>query len=100
MPNSRHQETHTPIYFQTRILEDFLGLHYFIPTILTEYTLFRKGELQVRVPHLKKLSKSRISTLLIDAEMTLNEFEDYYNHLQAMSIFDNLIDLSSDSLKK
>lgn len=51
MPNSHHQETHTPTCFHTRIVEDFLGVHDFIPTILTECTLFKKEELRVEVPH-------------------------------------------------
>ena len=100
MPNSHHQETHTPIYFHTRILEDFLGVHDFIPTILPECTLFKKGELRVEVPHLKMLSKNKVMDLFVDAEMPFSEFVDYYNHLQAMDIFDGLIDLSSDTLKK
>lgn len=100
MPNSRHQETHTPTCFHTRIVEDFLGLHGFVPAILETCTLFKKGELRVEVPHLKKLSKNKISRLLIVAEMPFSEFEDYYNHLQAMKGFDDLIDLSGDTLKK
>ena len=100
MPNSRHHETHMPIYFHTRILEDFLGLHGFVPAILETCTLFKKGELRVEVPHMKKLSKSKISRLLIVAEMSFCEFEAYYNHSQAMNIFDTLIDLSGDTLKE
>ena len=100
MPNSHHHETHTHIYFHTRIFEDFLGLHGFVPAILENYTLFKKGELRVEVPHLKVLSKNRISKLLIDAEMPFSEFECYYNHMQAMAIFDSLIDLSGDTLKE
>lgn len=100
MPNSHHQETHTPTCFHTRIVEDFLGVHDFIPAILTECTLFKKGELRVEVPHLKMLSKNKVMDLLVDAEMSFSEFEDYYNHLQAMNIFDSLIDLSGDTLKE
>lgn len=100
MPNSHHQETHTPTCFHTRILEDFLGLHGFVPAILETCTLFKKGELRVEVPHLKELSKNKISKLLIVAEMPFSEFEAYYKHLQAMSIFDGLVDLSGSTLKK
>lgn len=100
MPNSNHQETHTPICFHTRIVEDFLGIHDFVPTIIREVTLFKKGGLQVRVPHLKKLPKKKVMELLIDAEMPFSEFEDYYNHLQAMKGFDTLVDLSGTTLKK
>lgn len=100
MPNSRHQETHTPICFHARIVEDFLGQHDFVPSIFETYTLFKKGELRVEVPHLKELSKNRISQLLIDAEIPMSEFESYYEHLQAMDIFDDLIDLSGNTLKK
>lgn len=100
MPNSHHQETHTPTCFHTRIVEDFLGVHDFIPTILTECTLFKKEELRVEVPHLKMLSKSKVMDLLIDAEMPFSEFEAYYKHLQAMQNFDTLVDLSGETLKK
>lgn len=100
MPNSHHQETHTPTCFHTRIVEDFLGVHDFIPTILTECTLFKKEELRVEVPHLKMLSKSKVMDLLIDAEMPFSEFEAYYKHLQIMQNFDTLVDLSGETLKK
>ena len=100
MPNSHHQETHTPTCFHTRIVEDFLGVHNFIPTILTECMLFKKGELRIEVPHLKMLSKSKVMDLLIDAEMSFSEFEAYYKHLQTMQNFDALVDLSGETLKK
>lgn len=100
MPNSHHQETPTPIYFHTRIVEDFLGVHDFIPAIIEDCTLFKKGELIVRVPHLKMLSKAKIIDLLIDAEMPFSEFEDYYKHLQAMNNFDKLVDISGHTLKE
>ena len=100
MPNSHQQETHTPTCFHTRIVEDFLGIHDFIPTILTECTLFKKGELQVRVPHLKMLSDEAVKDLLVNAEMPFSEFEDYYKHLQAMQNFDALVELSGETLKK
>lgn len=99
MPNSHHQETHTPTCFHTRIVEDFLGIHDFIPTILTECTLFKKGELQVRVPHLKMLSDEAVKDLLMDAEMPFSEFEVYYKHLQAMKEFSELVKISGDTLK-
>lgn len=38
--------------------------------------------------------------LLFDAEMPFSEFEDYYKHLQTMSNFDVLVDLSGETLKK
>lgn len=82
------------------MVEDFLGVHDFIPTILTECTLFKKGELQVRVPHLKMLSDDAVKDLLINAEMPFSEFEDYYKHLQAMQNFDALVELSGETLKK
>lgn len=100
MPNSHHQETHTPTCFHTRIVEDFLGIQGFIPAIQVECTLFKKGELRVEVPHLKMLSKSKVKDLLVDAEMPFSEFENYYKHLQAMSNFDALVDLSGKTLKK
>lgn len=100
MPNSHHQETHTPTCFRTRIVEDFLGVHDFIPTILTECTLFKKGELRVEVPHLKMLSDEAVKDLLVNAEMPFSEFEAYYKHLQAMRNFDILVDLSSSTQKK
>lgn len=100
MQNSHHQETLMPTYFHTRIVEDFLGLHGFIPTILTECSLFKKVELQVRVPHLKILPDATVKELLIDAEIPFSEFEDYYNHLQTMKGFDSLVDLSGKTLKK
>lgn len=100
MQNSHPQETHTPTCFYTRIVEDFLGIHDFIPTITTESMLFKKGELRVEVPHLKMLSKNKVMDLLVDAGMPFGEFEDYYNHLQAMIGFDTLVDLSGTTLKK
>ena len=100
MPNSHRQETRTPTCFHTRIVEDFLGVHDFVPTILTECTLFKKGELRVEVPHLKMLSYEAVKDLLVDAEMPFSEFEAYYKHLQAMSSFDALEDLSGETLKK
>lgn len=100
MQNSHPQETHTPTCFHTRIVENFLGIHGFIPAIQVECTLFKKGELRVRVPLLKMLSDETVKDLLVDAEMPFSEFEDYYNHLQTMNIFDNLIDLSGNTLKK
>lgn len=100
MQNSHHQETLMPTCFHTRIVEDFLGIHDFIPTILTECTLFIKGELQVRVPHLKILPDATVKELLIDAEIPFSEFEDYYNHLQTMKEFNALVDLSSETLKR
>ena len=95
MPNSHHQETHTPTCFHTRIVEDFLGVHDFIPSILTECTLFKKGELRVEV-----LSKNKVMDLLVDAEMSFSEFEDYNNHLQAMNGFDELVKISGRTLRK
>lgn len=100
MQNSHHQETLMPTCFHTRIVEDFLGIHGFIPAIQVECTLFQKGELQVRVPHLKILQSEAIEDLLVSAEMPFSEFEDYYKHLQAMSNFDILVDLSGKTLKK
>lgn len=100
MPNSHHQETRTPTCFHTRIVEDFLGVHDFIPAILTECTLFKKGELRVEVPHLKMLSKNKVMDLLVDAEMPFSEFEAYYKHLQAMKEFSELVKISIDTLKK
>ena len=46
------------------------------------------------------LSKSKVMDLLIDAEMPFSEFEAYYKHLQVMSNFDTLVDLSGETLKK
>ena len=100
MPNSHHQETHTPTCFHTRIVEDFLGIHDFIPTILTECTLFKKGKLRVEVPHLKMLSDEAVKDLLVDAEVSFSEFEAYYKHLQTMQNFDALVDLSGKTLKE
>lgn len=100
MQNSHRQGTRTPNCFHTRIVEDFLGIHGFTPSILVECTLFKKGELQVRVPHLKKLPKKKVMELLIDAEMPFSEFEAYYKHLQAMQNFDALVELSGETLKK
>ncbi len=88
-----------PTYFHTRIVEDFLGIHDFTPSILIDCTLFKKGELQVEVPHLKMLSESKVKDLLIDADIPMSEFEAYYKHLQAMQNFDKLMDLSSKTLK-
>lgn len=100
MQNSHHQGTRTPTCFHTRIVEDFLGVHDFIPTILTECTLFKKGELHVEVPHLKMLSDESVKELLLNAEMSFSEFEAYYKHLQAMQNFDALVELSGETLKK
>ena len=100
MPNSHHQETHTPTCFHTRIVEDFLGIHDFVPKILTECTLFKKGELQVEVPHLKMLSDEAIKDLLVNAEIPYSEFEAYYKHLQSMKEFDELVKISGHTLKK
>jgi len=100
MPNSHHQEPHTPTCFHTRIVEDFLGVHDFIPAILTECTLFKKGELRVEVPLLKMLSKNKVMDLLVDAEMPFSEFEACYKHLKTMANFDVLVDLSVETLKK
>ena len=100
MQNSHHQETHTPTCFHTRIVEDFLGVHDFIPTILTECTLFKKGELHVEVPHLKMLSDESVKELLLNAEMSFSEFEAYYEHLQTMKGFDELVKISGHTLKK
>ena len=100
MPNSHHQETHTPTCYHTRIVEDFLGVHNFTPTIITECTLFKKGKHRVEVPHLKMLSKNKVMDLLVDAEMPFSEFEAYYKHLQTMQNFDALVDLSGETLKK
>ena len=100
MQNSHHQETRTPTCFHTRIVEDFLGVHDFIPTILTECTLLKKGELHVEVPHLKMLSDESVKELLLNAEMSFSEFEAYYKHLQTMQNFDALVDLSGETLKK
>lgn len=100
MPNSHHQETHTPTRFHTRIVEDFLGVHDFIPTIFTECTLFKKGELRVEVPHLKMLSDETVKDLLVDAEVSFSEFEAYYKHLQTMKGFDELVKISGHTLKK
>jgi hypothetical protein len=100
MPNSHQQKTDTLTYpIHTRIFEDFLGLHDFIPYIDTQFTVFQKGDLKVEVPHLKMLNKSKVMELLIDAEMPINEFEDYYKHLQAMDNFNDLIKLSGHTLK-
>jgi len=75
-------------------------MHGFIPAIQVECMLFKKGELRVRVPHLKMLSDETVKDLLVDAEMPFSEFEDYYKHLQAMRNFDALVDLSGETLKK
>ena len=100
MPNSHHQETLTSTCFHTRIVEDFLGVHDFIPTILTECTLFKKGELRVEVPHLKMLSDEAVKDLLVDAEIPFSEFEAYYKHLQSMKEFDELVKISGRTMKK
>lgn len=70
-----------PTCFHTRIVEDFLGIHGFTPSILVECTLFKKRELQVRVPHLKIVSDEIVKELLLNAKIPFNEFEDYYKHL-------------------
>lgn len=100
MQNSHRPKAHTPICFHTRIVEDFLGTHGFIPAIQVECTLFKKGELHVEVPHLKMLSDEVVKELLLDAKMPFNEFEDYYKHLQTMQNFDVLVDLSDETLKE
>ena len=100
MQNSHRHETPIPTCFYTRTVEDFLGIHDFTPSILIDCTLFTKGELQVRVPHLKRLSESKVKDLLIVADIPMSEFEDYYKHLQAMQNFDILVDLSSETLKE
>lgn len=100
MQNSHHQETHTLICFHTRIVEDFLGMHGFTPSILVECTLFKKGELHVEVPHLKILSDGSVKELLLNAEMPFSEFEAYYKHLQTMQNFDILVDLLGETLKE
>ena len=100
MPNSHHQETHTPTCYHTRIVEDFLGVHNFTPTIITECTLFKKGKHRAEVPHLKMLSKNKVMDLLVDAEMPFSEFEAYYKHLQTMKEFDDLVKISGRTLKK
>ena len=90
-----------PIYpIHTRIFEDFLGVYDFIPFMGTNFTVFKKGDLKVEVPHLKKLSKGKVSELLVDAEMPLSEFEDYYKHLQTMEKFDELVKITGRTLKK
>lgn len=100
MPNSHLQETDTPIYpIHTRILEDFLGVHDYVPSIELNCTVFKKGTLFVEVPHLKKLDKFQVTTLLKKAEMLLSDFEQYYQHLQTMDKFDSLVDLSGGTLK-
>lgn len=81
MQNSYRQETLMPTCFHTRIVEDFLGIHGFTPSILVECTLFKKRELQVRVPHLKIVSDEIVKELLLNAKIPFNEFEDYYKHL-------------------
>lgn len=50
-------------------------------------------------PLLKMLSK-KSHGITIDTEMPLNEFENYYKHLQTMSNTDAFVDLSSVNLEK
>lgn len=100
MPNSCHHETHTHIYFHTRVLEDFLGIHDFIPTILSGCTLFKKGELHIEVPHVKILSNEAVKDLLVNSEIPFSDFEEYYKHLQVMGMFDELVKISTNTLKK
>lgn len=50
-------------------------------------------------PLLKMLSK-KSHGITIDTEMPLNEFENYYKHLQTMSNADAFVDLSSVNLEK
>lgn len=54
----------------------------------------------MEVPHLKMLSKNKVMDLLVDAGMQFSKFEAYHKHLQAMSNFDVLVDLSSETLEK
>ncbi len=54
----------------------------------------------MEVPHLKMLSQNKVMDLLVDAEMPFSEFEAYYEHLQAMKGFDELIKISGHTLKK
>lgn len=75
-------------------------MHDFVIEVTPEFTIFKKGELKVEVPHLKKLSKVNVTKLLQDADLPVSIFEDYYNHLQVMGVFDKLIDLSGGTLKK
>ncbi len=101
MPNSHQQKTDIltyPIY--TRIFEDFLGLHDFVIEVTPEFTIFKKGELKVEVPHLKKLSKFNVTKLLKDADLPISTFEEYYKSLKGMATFNQLIDLSIGTLKK
>ena len=54
----------------------------------------------MEVPHLKMLSDESVKELLLNAEMPFSEFEAYYKHLQTMTNFDVLVDLSGETLKK
>ena len=46
------------------------------------------------------LSKNKVIDLLVDAETPFSEFETYYNHLQAVKGFDELVKISRRTLKK
>lgn len=100
MQNSHRQEAHIPICFHTRIAEDFSGVHGSTSSIPEECTLFKNGELQVRVLRLKTLLDEAAKDLLVSAEMPFREFEAYYKYLQATLTFEALVDLSGETLKK
>lgn len=84
----------------TRILEDFLGQYFTDIYIGLAHTVFKNGKLHTEVPHLKMLSKKEVVIILKDAKLSLTEFEEYYQHLEAMDVFNKLIDLSGRTLKE
>lgn len=89
-----------PIYpIHTRILEDFLDNNGFTPYIDCKEVIFIKGEFKTYVPHLKRLSRLQVINVLSATKLSIKTFEAYYMNLQNTREFDNLIDLSENTLK-
>jgi beta-lactam-binding protein with PASTA domain len=68
--------------------------------ITSTHSIFKKETITIEVPHLERLSLNDVSDLLHNTGINIIEFEDYYNHLKTMEVFNQLIDLSGDTLKK
>jgi len=102
MSNSQNQEKDGEIYpVHTIIFEDFLAQNGYIGVEITPvYSIFKKGECSIEIPHSEKLENNKILDIMSYIDIPITEFEEYYKSLKGMDTFNQLIDLSIGTLKK
>ena len=103
MLKSHQQENCGELYpIATDIFEHFLSESGFTCTNITNgFDIHKKGELYIKIPQKKNLTKKQVKNLLTKAGLQIEDFNLYIEHTKATNLFNFLVDesLKGPSLK-